>query len=303
MTLLPGSMMFRDYVSTFEEFKKITDGIPHGRQIMQQRGVDAKDFESVYKAEIEALDSKTQALAVERLKSELEWYRVKRPFFNVYPLIEQKFLELDEEIDMAELVMPYPAIEVRTQTKTLLICEKKSCFLFIAEGMNGDYQEFVIQRTSKINKVLAAGYAKVEEPWIKKGSFGLSEEEMRNCLFIAVGTCMLARDHQIVMPIILNRHRKENMTPAEIAEYAEKAIKRTGRVGFEVGKDIERMKATVHYRNGCFAKYYVGKTHESYPKNAEASKVPIIKWRCGSVVNKDNVPKVPTGFKDSAESR
>ena len=297
----PRQPMFKDYVSTFEEFKRLVNSTPRAIKAAQQLGVDSSDFESVYKAEMVRLDPKTQMLAVERLKSELEWYRVKRPFFNVYPLIENKFLELDTEIDMSELVMPFPTIEVRTKRKTILLCEKKNCFLVIIErrdGVAGEYQELVIQRTSKISRVLDAGFAKIEEPWIKKGNAFSSEQEMRECLFIAVGTCMLARDRQVVMPVILNKDRKDSMTPAEIAAYADKATKRTGRIGFEVGKEIERMQATVHYRNGCFAKYYVGKTHESYPPNAEASKVPIIKWRCGSVVGKENVPKVPTGFKD-----
>lgn len=291
-------MQFRDYVSTFQEFRKITSGIVMGREIAAARGIDCDDFESVYAAEIAALDNKKLILATERLIAEREWYRVKRPFFNVYPLIERKFRELDIEINMSELVMPFPTIEVRTTTTTVLICQKASSFLFVVEGPSGDYQEFVAAKISTIKAVMDGGFVNFAEPWIARGEFGVSKEEMHNCIFLAVGTCMLAMDDAIVRPVILNTHRREGMTPAEMAAYAAKAIQRTGRIGFEVGKDIERMKATIHYRNGCFARYYVGKHHESYPKNAEASKVPIIKWRCGSVVNKDNTPKVPTGFKD-----
>ena len=163
------------------------------------------------------------------------------------------------------------------------------------------YQEFFIKKTDTIRHALSsADYLEYEEPGFQRANVAepLTMQQRHECLFMAAGTCMLAQDKSIVEPVILNKHRKDYMTPAEIADYAERAISRTGRVGFEVGKQIERMKATIHYRNGCFAKYYVGKDHECYPANAELSKVPIIKWRSGAIVNKDNVPKVPTGFKD-----
>lgn len=98
-------------------------------------------------------------------------------------------------------------------------------------------------------------------------------------------------------------HAEFLMTPAEVADYADRAIKRTGRVGFDVGRDIERAKASMHYRNGCFAKYYVTKSHEQYPPQATADRVPVIKWRCGSVVNKEHATRVPTGFKDESEAK
>lgn len=294
------STVFRDYFSTFDEAKKMACSDPRAYALMREStGADMKDFESVYKYEIAGLNPQTQTFAIERMKSELAWYRDKRPYFNVYPLIEEKFFELSYEIDLKELVMPFRAIEVRTQTRTILLCDKRSSFLLVVEGPNRSFQEVVIPRLTKINRVIESGCCMIDEPWPHKTNEQVvSPDEMRRCLLLAVGVCMLASDPSVIKPVILNRHRKESMTPAEIAMYADKAIRRTGRVGFEVGKDIERMKATMHYRNGCFAKYYVSKAHELYPKNAEASKVPIIKWRCGSVVNKDNVPRVPTGFKD-----
>ena len=295
-------MKFKDYVSAFDEAKKLGRDIDV-RRAYQSNGIDVRDFESLYNAELEPrlknTPSKSQIVVnVEtlRLLAELDWYRNKRPFFNVYPLIENKLLELPGGIDMSELVMPYPAIEVRTEWCTFLLCDMLGDFFFAMEpiGNSSLRHAMVIPRADKIGEVTP------EYVHASRHSAEVNAEaNARKCLFIAAGMCMLARDPNIIMPVILNKHRKDGMTPAEIAKYADKAIKRTGRVGFEVGRDIERMKATVHYRNGCFAKYYVSKSHESYPVNAIASTVPIIKWRCGSVVNKSNVPRVPTGFKDA----
>lgn len=291
--------MFKDYISTFDEVRKEVKATPNGVRLMLNQGIDFNSFESLYAAELAALQQTKSFVSVERMKSELEWWRCNRPYFNVYPFIEQKFFELNSEIDMAELTMPYPTIEVRTQNRTMLLCEKKGGFLCVIDFENGDYQEMVFPKTAKLKHVRSGEFVKLPDNWHKKGDTTLSKDELEKCVFLAVGTCMLAKDPQVVMPVILNKHRKESMTEAEIAIYAEKAIARTGRVGFDVGREIERMKAFVHYRNGCFAKYYVAKNHKLYPKNAEASRVPVIMWRCGAIVNKDNVPKVPTGFRGS----
>jgi hypothetical protein len=299
------AVRFRDYLSAYDEAKRYFRH-PASNRAAEELGFDIKDFESAYAYELREAKLRKDLQAGLRLTSELEWHRSKRPFFNVYPLIEKKFMELPGEIRMDELVMPFPAIEVRTQKLTMLLCRHPGFFLLVIDHKDGQhYQEWIV----RLRDTLREFFVNSENGGMKVLGSRTDDElqsvtkELHYGLRLAVGTCMLAADSKILTPVILNAHRKENMTPAEIADYSERAVNRTGRIGFEIGREIERMKATVHYRNGHFAKYYVGKDHESYPKNAEASKVPIIKWRCGSIVNKDNAPKVPTGFKDLSECK
>lgn len=300
-------MIFRNYQSAFEEFRAETKKQMAlnrvGKSVVDQTlGFDSADHRSYYKWEIAATKTNNQIMAGSRFLTELLWYESRRPFFNVYPLIERKFLELSESIDMSELVMPFPAIEVRTNHRTILLGDFGREFMITVELRNG-YQEIRVPRTERLGVRASSRCQRVAENWQNKGEEEISKNELSDLIYLAAGVCMLANDSSIVKPVILNQHRRENMTPNDIARYAEKAVNRTGRIGFEVGRDIERMKATAHYRNGCFAKYYVGKDHECYPPKAEASLVPIIKWRCGAVVNKDNVPKVPTGFHDVPDNR
>ena len=284
---------FRDYLSAFSEARSVkTKNNPYG--------IDFDDFESVYRFELERLDSKKDLMTVSRLQSELYWYRNKRPYFNVYPLIERKLLEIDKDVNCSELSLPFSSIEVRTSNVTFLLSITSKCLFFVVEMKDG-YQEFACPKSASIKELVEAPLDIFEgESWPRPPVIKyLSDKQRHECLILGAGVCMLSRDKNLVVPVILNKHRKENMTPAEIAEYAEKATKRTGKTGFDVGKDIERMKATVHYRNGHFAKFHVGKDHEQFPVDSELSKVPIIKWRCGAVVNKKNTPTVPTGFKDA----
>lgn len=290
---------FKDYVSTYDEFRTRLKTLSRreAERVRNVLGVDENSYESVYRREIDFVDPKYQ-FAIARMKSELVWYRSKRPYFNVHPYIEKKLLELSDDINMSELSLPYQAIEVRTKKTTVFMATLKDLFLFVMELGNGVYQEIAVPRLYTIKQTIDLPSTLVAEHWNPTGDATFPNELVRSAIFICAGTCMLANDKSIVTPVVLNKHRKDSMTDDEMADYSERAIKRTGRIGFDVGRNIERMKASAHYRNGCFAKYYVGKNHELYPPNAIVDKCPIIKWRSGSVVNKDVVPSVPTGFKD-----
>jgi len=303
-------VMFRDYQSAYDELIKVAKKNNVSADGLASVGVDRKSYESVYEYEIRNAKRMQDVFASWRLTSELDWYRCRRPFFNVYHVIEKKFTALDLDIDMSELHLPFKTIEIRTTNRTILLGDMGHLFLFVVElhgaSVNGlaAYQEFVCDKTRTLKSVFGGKHREAgHSGWFEAPeSAAIDTKEQHRLIYVAVGTCLLAADKSVVQPIILNKHRKEQMTPAEVAEYAEKAINRTNRIGFDVGKDIERNKALVHYRNGCFAKYYVGKEHEAYPKNAETRLVPIIKWRMGAVVNKDNIPNVPTGFKGTGEN-
>lgn len=224
-----------------------------------------------------------------RLMAERIWYNIRRPFFNVYPLIKEKLGQLSGTVKYSEVTTPFKVLEVRSYESTFLMCDGKDKVLFITPLGSGFGISYIL-KDEEIGAVYDRSEALGDEGYV------------RAFYFIGAGVCMLAKDSKIIQPVILNQHRKDHMTPAEIAAYAEKAANRTGRIGFEIGCDIERMKATMHYRNAHFAKYYVTKEHPSYPQNAILPKVPVIIWRSGAVVNKNNVPSVPTGFKDQANA-
>lgn len=299
-------MKFQDYCSAFDCARKsikqqMKENKLSKEQVENLLGFDIDNYVQYYSAELRATKAVNAVMAGSRFLAELMWYAKQRPYFNVYPLIERKFLEMNDSIELSELSMPLPSIEVRTTKRTMLLSDFGESFMLTVElGNNGDYQEFRVSKKQTLSLISTNDFVRFKEPRFGHCSIEkeLSQDELSKVMFLAAGVCLLSKDSDIITPIILNSHRNKEMTPSEVAKYAEKAIKRTGRIGFDVGKDIERMKATIHYRNGCFAKYYVGKGHESYPVNATESKVPIIKWRCGSIVNKDSIPKVPTGYKD-----
>lgn len=305
-------MRFRDYTSTVQETirnSKRMKGVSTSElnsALNELYGTcDLRDYEKVYAGELHAIRQTKQTadrwIVEARMTAELQWYRDKRPFFNVYPAIEQKMNEISFALQMTELYLPYEVLEIRTESTTFLLVSRKEYFLFVIEFSDGTYQEFVVNKNQSLGQSEASPTLSIKgQLWrhTEMCTHSITQAQRNEMVRIAVGTCLLATNKDIVTPVLLNKHRREEMTPAEIAEYANKAINNTGRVGFDVGRELERMKATAHYRNGCFAKYYVGKDHPSYPPDSHARVVPVIKWRVGALVNKDNTPKVPTGFKD-----
>jgi hypothetical protein len=301
--------MFQDYQSAYQQCLSKTkemcrsSGVDFNKAC-QILGFDIRDYTAYYTHELEMAGKRGELLSGSRFLSELLWYRVRRPFFNVYPVIESKFADMSETLDMSELVMPYPSIEVRTRRRTMLLSEIGDDFMITVEldKAGEKYQEVRVSRKQAIGNVQNNVEVRLESSPQPAKVGSLEFGELERLIYVAVGVCMLAKDKTIVTPVVLNANRKESMSADEVARYAEKAINRTGRVGFDVGRELDRMPASVHYRNGHFAKFYVGKSHESYPDNCDLDKVPIIKWRCGAIVNKDHVPKVPTGFHDSVNA-
>ena len=281
-------MKFRDYKSRLDFYNKdakLDRALPH---------IPLHMFSLFYESEIERADELDNKLEFTRHVAEYLWYEQKRPYFNLYPSIEKKLLELSGGIDLASLCLPFGAIEVRTSARTVLMSLIKTNLYFVVD-FGEQFQMIGLNICSgKLGEIDQFGLCS-EDSSIPL----MTAKERHDLFFVAAGVCLLAKDNSIVSPVILNADRREDLTPERLAELATKAINRTGRVGFDVGRDIERMRATAHYRNGCFAKYYVGKDHECYPTNSELKLAPVIKWRCGAVVNKDNLPTVPTGFKDS----
>jgi hypothetical protein len=290
--------MFSDYRSTVDDLRKQVKSTKNGRDVIRRLGIDIDSYESIYAAEMKNAKKYKDPFCKMRMFSELLWYRCRRPFFNVYPVIEKKLLEISGEVDIGELYLPFPTIEIRTTSRTMLLSDAGNLFVFTVELSGGRYQEFCMVKKGVVKQIESLEYRSIITDWPKKGSGnGLSDDDRKECATIACGVCLLAKDPTIVSPVILNKDRKEEITADELKRYAERAAEATGKTGFDVGREMQLNQKSCHYRNGCFAKYYVSKTHQQYPNNCDLEKAPIIKWRSGVVVNASNSPKVPTGFK------
>lgn len=269
-------MKFRDYITYAQRNNERDYAYYYGSNL--QAGLDNKHL-------LTADDLGEMRVCM----SEWEWYLHKRPYFNLFPCIERKILDIETKVfELSEIVFPYGVLEIRVKERSCLFYSQVSpgsaARLVVAVLQKNDnvYSSFQLRTKEGVNEVLSSGNNDLI--WLYK---------------ILCGICLIAKDKTIVSPVILSNDRRENMTPEEIERFSKKAIKRTGRIGFDVGRNIERLSNTEHYRNGCFAKYYVAKDHELYPDGATEKLAAVMKWRSGAIVNAGNLPSVPTGFKDA----
>lgn len=290
--------MFRDYVSTYDEMRKIAKANGLSKSDLKRLGIDVADYRSAYAYELKRTAKLRDRFAPMRMLAELRWYDLKRPYFNVYPVIEQKLVDVNKDVQLEQLRLPFKTLEVRTYSQTMLLADCGEVFLMVIEGKGMAYQEFVMAKKGTVGQIRHADYRQVNTDWPMKSEFQVSKESRERAAILASAVCLVAKDPSIVVPVMFGADADRTLTESESAMMAARAVRKTGRVGFEVGLEVERNKASVHYRNGCFAKYHVGKDHPQYPGGE--SLMPIIKWRNGCVVNKENTPVVPTGFHDEA---
>jgi len=94
--------------------------------------------------------------------------------------------------------------------------------------------------------------------------------------------CLMASDPEIVEPEVLSSD-EERYSKTRDSALVDKAHRR-GKVGWNVGKDIE---VVPHYRRACpAALYWTG----------EGRRFPKVRFRRGSVIHRKRLASVPTGF-------
>jgi hypothetical protein len=112
---------------------------------------------------------------------------------------------------------------------------------------------------------------------------GQKDDVYELCARLAVGILMLAQDVRFVERVLLSRDRGKALSPEEEAKAIDRAISRTGRQGYTIGRD---WMASPHIRRPHFGVRWTG-TGRTIPKL-----VPVK----GSLVRKSDLLEVPTGY-------
>jgi hypothetical protein len=120
----------------------------------------------------------------------------------------------------------------------------------------------------------------------KKGLFAeigivIPDELVTDCIRLCCSLCLQGNDPEIISPDVLAEDRLKYEESGD-EKYIDKA-RRRGKVGWDVGRQIEVIP---HYRRPHIALMWTG------PGRA----VPRIVPRRGSVVHRDVVEKLPSGF-------
>jgi hypothetical protein len=220
------------------------------------------------------------------------WRENKRPYLHVWPAVESALLRtklnVDPELIPKSVIHDLRAMEVRFCDTS----KRKPFMLTITEPREYETRSGV----RKCEGVyVSRAWTEIDERgagWVSAGAaipFGETpiEDEYwhsQDDLRLAIGILMLASDAEYCTPMLLNRDIDRKLEGGDLEKAIERA-KRNGKHGFDLGKSVE---VSPHYRRPHFAIRWTG----------QGAAVPRLVPVKGSIINKELLGDVPTGYED-----
>ena len=248
-----------------------------------------------------------------QLQNEREWEQAHRPYYNVWPSIVAMLTRLNLDLDSSLIQLPLPALCIRfpkqnnpltfhwkgeeVQIRSMLmgtINDGKGLSILIDVGeLMGDGRGFGVPIYTYRNFRREQGVT-VEEALGELRSDGLADlgvqipnDLVTDCVRLCCSLCLLESDPTVISPDVLSKDRGKFDDTGD-QKFVDKAHRR-GKVGWDVGRHMEVIP---HYR----------RPHMTLVWTGTGRAVPRIVPRRGSVVHREVVEKVPSGFERMHET-
>lgn len=244
---------------------------------------------------------KTDSSSVDKSSSEIRiilwfmlqsrWNTIKSPYYEIYPSIIDTFSRtsidfesgwLDPPQNLETILLKFPVGSKQSWSLFSLMDEPDrkrkalSMVTYVKEKIIS--LSIALPYTTSIKDAVNAYASKAMDMEIHGG---FSVKDAINLVKIYVSLCLIGEDPEFVEPLILNADMA-NRGNKDLKSLAEKAKKR-GKFGFSIGRTIE---VCPHTRHPHLAWIRIGKGRQDKK---------LIK-RKGSIVHKNKVVQVPTGF-------
>ncbi len=267
----------------------------------------AQDIDQFYKrAQADAVKMGSSQFFNQML-TEQGWEKSRRPYYNLWPSIVPMLTRLDLDLDSDLIRLPLPALCIRfpkDPAKNPLKFDWKEedvpvrCIM-LAEINQGTGISVLIDIGEVMGEIGLPVYTyrnfprrpglTVEQSLASLGTNGLfadigiqvPDSLVMDCVRLCCSLCLLENDPSIISPDVLADDRAKYEANGD-QKYVEKAHRR-GKVGWDVGKHIEVIP---HYRRPHMALVWTGRGRA----------VPKVVPRKGSVVHREAVEKLPSGF-------
>ena len=267
----------------------------------------AQDIDQFYKrAQADAVKMGSSQFFNQML-TEQGWEKSRRPYYNLWPSIVPMLTRLDLDLDSDLIRLPLPALCIRfpkDPAKNPLKFDWKGeevpvrCIM-MAEINQGTGISVLIDIGEVMGEIGLPVYTyrnfprkpglTVEQSLAGLGTNGLfadigiqvPDSLVMDCVRLCCSLCLLENDPSIISPDVLADDRAKYEASGD-QKYVEKAHRR-GKVGWDVGKHIEVIP---HYRRPHMALVWTGRGRA----------VPKVVPRKGSVVHREAVEKLPSGF-------
>jgi hypothetical protein len=262
--------------------------------------------------------------------TDIEWTKAEKPYYNIWTQVIDGLLSVDLKADSSYFRLPLDTLLLRFaednplrfhykgdwQVQTVLAYNtilpvtgspgktvrgvgfwvdiNESCLEKRLQGEGGDlqlakcsrkngdiptylYKHFICEEGKSIDwsfdNIPAHGSA-----W---RGVRYPDDIVRKIAKIVATICLLNNDSELVEPVILSKDRPK-LTEANRPLLVAKA-RRKGHNGWDVGRKVE---VAPHVRRAHFALYHTGK----------GRKIPVIRLRRSTVVQRQRIAEVPTGY-------
>lgn len=238
---------------------------------------------------------------------EHQWYRLQRPYYNVWPGIIKPLVKLKlDTVKCDQIHLPMTCISFRFAEQTtlfrlengsplrsVLVCDSEVGLInddqreftlwmdFRDKDDDGvaawSYRRFLMQPDWSISEAMDR-MAKAEPVYSHSGLSPISYSTCSNIMALITGCLLL--DTDFIVPEVLNRDKTKPLTDERIAR-----ARANGKVGWDIGKEID---VNPHWRRPHPALMWTGKGRT----------VARITMRKGSIVKRSTIGTIPTGFYD-----
>ena len=241
-----------------------------------------------------------------QLQNERDWEKARRPYYNVWPSIVPMLTRLNLDLDSGLIKLPMPALCVQfPKEKNPFTFDWKGDEIPIRCMLMGDMNQGKgISILIDVGEVMGNGDVgvpiytyrnfrresglTVEAAILELGPNAMADLGVQipdplvmDCVRLGCSLCLLENDPSIISPDVLSKDRDRYEKTGD-DKYVDKAHRR-GKVGWDVGRKIEMIP---HYRRPHMALVWTG----------QGRAVPRVVPRRGSVVHREVVGKVPSGF-------
>ncbi len=267
----------------------------------------AQDIDQFYRRAIADAHKMSSGQFLGQMLNEKDWEKARRPYYNLWPSIVPMLTRLDLDFDSDLIRLPLPALCIRfpkDPAKNPLKFEWKGDEVAVRCIMLGEINEGTgLSVLVDVGEVVAGvgvpiytyrnfprrpGLT-VEKSLADLGTKGLFAEIgivvpdslMMDCIRLCCSLCLLENDPDIISPDVLGDDRMKFEASGD-QKFVDKAHRR-GKVGWDVGKHIEVIP---HFRRPHMMLVWTGRGRA----------VPRIVPRRGSIVHRQAVEKLPSGF-------
>ncbi len=236
--------------------------------------------------------------------NERDWEKARRPYYNVWPSIIPMLTRLDLDLDSELIRLPLPALCIRfPKGKNLLTFEWEGEEIAVRCILMGDMNQgegisVLIDVGELVGDFGVPCYTYRNFPrkpglTVEESVAGLGRNVFADigiqvpsslvdaCVRLCCSLCLLENDPSIISPDVLADDRAKFDASGD-QRFVEKAHRR-GKVGWDVGKHLEVIP---HFRRPHMMLVWTGRGRA----------VPRIVPRKGSIVHREAVEKLPSGF-------